>query len=226
MSWCPSWSNSLWQGWSCRLVHCPGGNAIDPILRVLVSSDGISSWTPLQPQHSKPNPNPLTNQLWCFDFLTPATPLIIPHRLPAFLESFMPLKNWCSIHERCSKSSLKNSIRFCGIFPSLKQNFTAYCSSNVSSYPECIFKIHQQWQSGFSRVYSNCYCSCSFEPEIKQISQSSHKMYSSYILNFQESTTILNAHTKKSLETYWRHLVAKRESGFIPCLCLFVRKKT
>ena len=58
----------------------------------------------------------LANQLWCSDFLTPPTPLIIPHRLPAFLESLMPLKNWCSIHPRLSKSSLKNSIRFCGIF--------------------------------------------------------------------------------------------------------------
>ena len=35
----------------------------------------------------------LANQLWCIDFLTPFTPLIIPHRLPAFLESLMPLKN-------------------------------------------------------------------------------------------------------------------------------------
>ena len=58
----------------------------------------------------------LANQLWCSDFLNPPKPLIIPHRLPAFLESFMPLKNWCSIHARCSKSSLKHSIRFCGIF--------------------------------------------------------------------------------------------------------------
>ena len=23
--WCPSWSNSVWQGWSCGLVHCPSG---------------------------------------------------------------------------------------------------------------------------------------------------------------------------------------------------------
>ena len=58
----------------------------------------------------------LANQLWCSDFLTPPTPLIIPHRLPAFLEFLMPLKNWCSIHARCSKSSLKHSVRFCGIF--------------------------------------------------------------------------------------------------------------
>ena len=28
------------------------------IWRVLASSDGISSWTPLKPQHSNPNPNP------------------------------------------------------------------------------------------------------------------------------------------------------------------------
>ena len=57
----------------------------------------------------------LANQLWCTDFLTRPTPLIIPHKLPAFLESLMPLKNWCSIHARWSKSSLKHSIRFCGI---------------------------------------------------------------------------------------------------------------
>ena len=104
LSWCPSWPNSLWQGWSCRLVHCLGGNATDPIWSVLASSQGISSWTPLKPQHRNPNPNPLANQLWSIDFLTPPAPLIIPHRLPVFLESLMPLKNWCSIYAKCSKS--------------------------------------------------------------------------------------------------------------------------
>ena len=147
----------------------------------------------LKPQHY--NPNPLANQLWCIDFVIPPTPLIIPHVLPAFLESFMPLINWCSTHARWSKSSLKHSIRFCGIFPSLKQNFIAYRSSKVS---DCIFEIHQLWQSGFSRVYSNCWCSCSFKSEVIKICQSSYKMYSNNILNFQESTTILNACTKKS----------------------------
>ena len=39
-------------------------------------------------------------------------------------------------------------------FPSLKQNFIAYRSSKVS---DCIFEIHQLWQSGFRRVYSNIY---------------------------------------------------------------------
>ena len=116
LSWCPSCSNSLWQGWSCRRVLCPGGNATEQISRVLASSDGISSRTPLKPQHSNPNAKPLANQLWCIDFLTLPTPLIIPHRLPALLESLMPLKNWSSIHARCSKSHLKHSIRFCGLF--------------------------------------------------------------------------------------------------------------
>ena len=195
-------------------MHCPGRNATDPIWRVLASSDGISSWTSLKPQHSNPNPN----QLWCIDFLNPPTPLILPHRLPAFLESLMPLKNWCLIHARCSKSIharcsksiyQEHSIHFCGIFPSLKQNFIAYHSFKVS---DCIFEIHQLWQSGFSRVYSNSCSSCSFEPEILKIGQSSHKMHSNNILNFQESTTILNAHMKK----VWKLIVCT--------LCVYIYK--
>ena len=90
---------------------------------------------------------------------------------------------------------LKHSICFCCIFPSLKQNSIAYRFSKVS---DCIFEIYQLWQSGFSSVYSNFCCSCSFEPEIIKIGQSSHNMYSNKILKFQESTTILNACTKKS----------------------------
>ena len=82
-------------------------------------------------------------------------------------------------------------------FPSLKLNFIAYHSSKVSSRPDCIFEIHQLWQSGFTRVYSNFCHSCSFEAEIIKISQSSHKMYTNNIMNFQESPTILNAYTKK-----------------------------
>ena len=82
-------------------------------------------------------------------------------------------------------------------FPSLEQNFIPYRSSKVSSRPDCIFEIHQLWQSGFSRVYSNCCCSCWFEPEIIKIGQSSHKLYSNNIVNFQESMIIINACTKK-----------------------------
>ena len=144
-------------------------------------------------------------------------PLIILHRLPAFLESLMALKNWCSIHARCSKSSLTHSIRFCGIFPSLKQNFIVYRSSKVSDW---IFEIQQLWQSGFSRVYSNCCCSCWFEPEIIKIGQSSHKMYSNTIVNFQESTVILNACTKKvwkliECTIYYLPMAGGRIIGFI-----------
>ena len=92
-------------------------------------------------------------------------------------------------------------------FLSLKPNFIAYSSSKVYSRPDCIFDIHQLWQSGFCRVYSNSCCSCSFEPGIIKIGQLSHKMYSNNVLNFQESTTILNACTK-SLEIYWIHHVS------------------
>ena len=83
-------------------------------------------------------------------------------------------------------------------FPSLKQNFIVYRSSKVSTRPGCIFEIRQLWQPGFSRVYSNSCCSCSFEREIIKIRQSSQKIYSNNILNFKESPTILNAYTKKS----------------------------
>ena len=168
--------------------------------RVLASSDRISSWTPLKPQHRNPNTNPLANLLWSIDFLTLCTPLIIPHRLPGFLESLMSLKNsktdaW--FMQDAPKAVWSIPYISVAFFPSLKQNFIAYHSSKVSSHPDCIFEIHQLWKSGFSRVYSNCYCSCSFEAEIIKIGQSSHKMYSNKILNFQESTTNLNACTKR-----------------------------
>ena len=85
-------------------------------------------------------------------------------------------------------------------FLSLKQNCIVCRSSKVSSRPDCIFEIHQQWQSGFSRVYFNSCCSGSFESEVIKIGQSSHKMYSNNIVNFQESTIILNASTKNSVK--------------------------
>ena len=152
--------------------------------------DGISSWAPLKPQHSNPNPNPLAN--------SPPTPLTIPHRLPAFLDSLMLLKNWCSIHAWCSKSSLKHSIRFCGIFLKFKTEF--YCISFFGSVltSRLHFEIYQLWQSDFSMVYFNCCCSCSFKSEIIKIGQSSPKRYWNNILNFQESSTIINACTKNS----------------------------
>ena len=88
-------------------------------------------------------------------------------------------------------------VSVAAFFPSLKQNSIAYRSSKVSPRPDWIFEIHQLWQSGFIRVYSNCFCSFSFEAEIIKIGLSSHKMYSNNIVNCQETTTILNACTKK-----------------------------
>ena len=70
---------------------------------------------------------------------------------------------------------------FVAFFSKFKTNFFAYRSS---SSPYCIFEIHQLWQSAFSSVYSNSCYSCSIEPEIIKIGQSSHKMYCNNIVNF------------------------------------------
>ena len=86
-------------------------------------------------------------------------------------------------------------------FPSLKHN--VFCI--LFFYSILTSRLHF-WNSSavtirLSRVYSNCCCSCSFEPEIIKIDQSSHNMYSNNIVNFQESMTNLDACTK-SQETF------------------------
>ena len=98
-------------------------------------------------------------------------------------------------------------------FPSLRHNFITYRSSKVSDW---LFEIRQLWQSRFSRVYSSSCCSCSFKPEIIKIGQSYHKMYSNNILNFQETTTILNANTKK----VWKPIVCTSYIYIICFICL------
>ena len=124
-------------------MHCPGRNATDPIWRVLASSHGISSGTPLKPQHSNPNPNPtpLANQLWCSDSL------LLPH-LSSSLTDFLPSLNlFC--HSKTDARFMPDgpkavwSIPYVSVafFPSLKQNFIAYPSSKVSSRPDCILKF-------------------------------------------------------------------------------------
>ena len=158
-------------------MYCPGENASDPIWRVLASSDGISFWTRLKRQYTNPNPNPLASQLWCSDFLTPS---ISPYKLPAFFASLMDAR----FMQDGPKVVWRISYVSVAFFPSLKQNVIACHCSKVSSRPECIFEIHQLWQSSFSRVYSNCCCSCSLEPEIINIDQSSNKMYSNSIRHF------------------------------------------
>ena len=130
------------------------------------------------------------------------TSLLLPHLSSSLTDSLPSLNLLC--HSKTDAWFMQDGwkavwsipyVSVASFFPSLKHNFIAFRSSKMS---DCIFEIHQLWQSRFSRVYSNCCCSCSFKPEIIKIGQSSHKIYSNNILNFQESTTILNAHTKKS----------------------------
>ncbi len=116
---------------------------------------------------------------------------------PTFFICLLTVNLWLIQTQRVVEIPYFSSLSGRSRDTSLKQNFIAYRFSKVSY---CIFEIHQLWQSGFCRVYSNCCCSCSFEPEIIKIGQLSDKVYSNNILNFQESTTILNAHTKKVWE--------------------------
>ena len=87
LSRCPSRPNSLWQGWSCGLVHCPGGNSTDPIWWVLASSLGISSWTPLKPRHSNPNIWPINSGV--------LTSLLLPHLSSSLTKSPPSLNLLC-----------------------------------------------------------------------------------------------------------------------------------
>ena len=138
--------------------------------------------------------------------------LLLPHLSSSLTDSLPSLNLLChsKTGARFMQDAPKQSEEFhtflWHFFPSLKHNFIAYRFSKVSSRPACIFEIHQLWQSGFSKVYSNCCCSCSFEREIMKIVQSSHTIYSNNIVNFKETTPILNACTKKSMKSYWRCL--------------------
>ena len=123
------------------------------------------------------------------------TSLLLPHHSLNPWISYATQKlmlDLCKMLQKQSEAFHKFLWYF--FFSSLKHNFIEYRSSKVSAPPDCIFETHL----GFSRVYSNCCCSCWFKPEIIKIGQSSHKMYSNNIVNFQVSTTILNACTKKS----------------------------
>ena len=85
------------------------------------------------------------------------TPLLLP-RLSSSLTDSLTSLNLLS-HSKTDVRFMQDgrkpvwSIPYVSVafFPSLKQNVIAYRSSKVS---DCIFEIHQLWQSGFSRVYS------------------------------------------------------------------------
>ena len=136
------------------------------------------------------------------------TSLLLPHLSSSLTDSLPSLNLF--YHSKTDARFMQDapkavwSIPYVSVafFPSLKLNFIAYRSSKVSSRPDCIFEINQLWQSGFSRVYSNSCCSRSFEPKIMKIGQSSHKMYSNNILNFQRQFWMP---VQKCQETYWIH---------------------
>ena len=136
------------------------------------------------------------------------TSLLLPH-VSSFLTDSLPSLNLL-FHSKTDVRYMQDgrkavwSIPYVSVafFLSLKQNFISYRSSKVSSRTDCIFEIHHLWQSGFSRVYSNCCCSCSFEAEIIKIGLSSYKIYSNNIVNFQASMTILNTWKLIEFTTY------------------------
>ena len=153
------------------MVYCPGGNATDPIWRLLASSDGISSWIPFKPQHShsKPNPLLLINCGVLTFLLLPLLSSSLSDSLPSF-NLFCYSKTDVRFMQDGRKAVWSIPYVSVAFLPLLKQNVIAYRSS---SRPDCIFEIYQLWQSGFSRVYSNSVCNCSFKPEIIKIGRSS-----------------------------------------------------
>ena len=110
------------------------------------------------------------------------TSLLLPHLSSSLTDSLPSLNLLClsktdaRFIQDAPKAVWSIPHVYVAFFPSLKQNFIAYHSSKVSSCPDCILEIHQLWQSAFSWVYSNCCCSCSFEPEIIKIGQSPDEM--------------------------------------------------
>ena len=124
------------------LVHCPGENATERIWRVLPSSLGISSWTPLKLQHSIPcwlsvqwEPSACRSCQCCQKKRS--------SKVCGWIFSVRPSWVWESQHASTGNSvswSLGHSNRFrfnhMAFFPSLKQNFIAYRSS---SRPDCLF---------------------------------------------------------------------------------------
>ena len=136
LSWCLSCSNSLWQGWSSGLVHCPAGNATDMIWRVLASSEVISSWTPLKPQYSNPN-----LILWPINSGV-FTSLLLPHLSSSLADSLPSLNLLCNsktdarFKQDAPKAVWNIPHVSVTVFLSLKHNFIAYRSSKV-----VVFKV-------------------------------------------------------------------------------------
>ena len=102
------------------------------------------------------------------------TSLLLPHLTSSLTDSLPSLNLLC--HSKTDAQFMQDGLKTVwsipyvsvAFFPSLKQNFIAYFSSKVFTHPDCIFEIHQLWQSVFSRVYSNSCCMISGSNELLQ----------------------------------------------------------
>ena len=118
-------------------MYCPGRNATDLIWRVLVSSNGISSWTPLKPQHSiicwlsvQWEPSACRSSQ-CYQKKGSS-------KVCRWICSVWPSWVWESQHASTGNSvswslghSSRSSFHRMAFFPRLKHNFIAYRSSKV-----------------------------------------------------------------------------------------------
>ena len=118
-------------------MHCPAGNATNPIWRVLVSSDGISSWTPLKPQHSIPcwlsvqwEPSACRSCKCCQKKGSSKVCGWICSDWPSWVWESQHASTGNSVSWSLSHRS-RSSFHRMAFFPSLKQNFIAYRSYKV-----------------------------------------------------------------------------------------------
>ena len=107
-------------------------------------------------KHSNPDPNPLANQLWCIDFLTPSL-----HLSSSPTDSLSSLNLLC--HSKTDARFMLDDRKIfwsipyvsCGIFQVYNRILLHIALLSVLM-SRLHFEIHQLWQSGFSRLYSNC----------------------------------------------------------------------
>ena len=145
LSWCSSWSNSLWQGWGCGLVHCPCWKCHWPDLK----SAGLFPRNLFL--NSPKNFNIVTLTLWPINSAL-LTSLLLPNLSSSHTNSLPSFNLLC--YSKTDSPFIQDAPKavwsipyfFCGIiFSKFKQNFIAYRSSKVSSRPDCICEIHQLW---------------------------------------------------------------------------------
>ena len=132
----------LWTGalswWKC---HWPDLKSAGLFRRNLLLNS-------LKSQHS--NPNPLAYELWFIDFLTPPTPLIIPHRHPCLTwisyASQKPMLDSCKMVENQSEAFHTFTVAF---FFKFKNRILLHTVLLKCPHFQIAFlKFTQLWQSG------------------------------------------------------------------------------